>query len=82
MGARCPYCGAMANVVRNPFYGTGLAVHETIVDCRKCSRVRLQGERREPAATPAPPPTPAPAATGKRRFFGILRPQLRPVSAR
>ena len=76
MRAACPYCGATANAMRNPFYGTGLAVHEMIVDCRECSRVRLVGERRDPVVKPAAP------APIKRRFFGILGPQLRPVQAR
>jgi hypothetical protein len=76
MRAACPYCGATASIVRNPFYGTGLAVHETIVDCNECRRVRLQGERREPVAQPAPAPA------GRRRLFGILRPQWVAVHAR
>ena len=76
MRAACPYCGATANAMRNPFYGTGLAVHEMIVDCRECSRVRLVGERRDPVVKPAPP------SVSKRRFFGILAPQLRPANAR
>jgi hypothetical protein len=76
MSAPCPYCGATANIVRNPFYGTGLAVHETIVDCGECRRVRLQGERREPVAQPAP------ASAGRHRLFAVLHPQWVSAHAR
>ncbi|MGJ4842870.1 MULTISPECIES: hypothetical protein [unclassified Leifsonia] len=34
--ATCPSCGAEAHVVRNPYYGAGLAVHELIVECPQC----------------------------------------------
>jgi ribosomal protein S27AE len=36
MKQRCPNCGASARVVRNPFFGTGLAVHEYLIDCEEC----------------------------------------------
>lgn len=31
--------------MRNAFYGTGLAVHDTIIDCRECQHVRLVHRR-------------------------------------
>lgn len=45
MRARCPHCGAMARTMRNAFYGTGFAVHDTIIDCRECHNIRLVHRR-------------------------------------
>ena len=35
----------MARTMRNAFYGTGLAVHDTIIDCRECHHIRLVHRR-------------------------------------
>jgi hypothetical protein len=34
---RCHHCGDVRREVRNPFYGTGLAVHEWLMVCDRCS---------------------------------------------
>lgn len=70
----CPHCGAPARVAPNPFYGTGLAVHKTIVDCGECRRVRLVNTRQETRTAPVTVPAP------KRRFLKPSR--LRSVDPR
>jgi hypothetical protein len=37
----CPKCGERAQIVRNPFYGTGLAVHQKFIDCWVCRDITL-----------------------------------------
>jgi hypothetical protein len=37
----CPSCGATARTVQNPFYGSGMAVHERLIDCGTCNRVTI-----------------------------------------
>lgn len=34
---RCHHCGDARRQVRNPFYGTGLAVHEWLMVCDRCN---------------------------------------------
>jgi uncharacterized Zn finger protein len=50
--ATCPSCGAEANVVRNPYYGAGLAVHELIVECPQCGVGFLDTVTAAPDAVP------------------------------
>jgi hypothetical protein len=45
----CPKCGERAEIVRNPFYGTGLAVHEKFIDCRSCRDITLITKSELPA---------------------------------
>ena len=71
MKTRCPHCGQPAVVRRNPFYGTGLAVHEHLVDCEKCLRVSFLPN--------AVDPTPAAAAPRRQRGVGSA---IRTVFAR
>jgi hypothetical protein len=37
----CPKCGGRVQIVRNPFYGTGLAVHQRLIDCTTCGAITL-----------------------------------------
>ena len=37
----CPKCGGRVRIVRNPFYGTGLAVHQRLIDCTTCGEITL-----------------------------------------
>lgn len=50
--ATCPTCGAEARVVRNPYYGAGLAVHELIVECSHCGVGFLDTVTVAPEAAP------------------------------
>ncbi|MDR6972152.1 hypothetical protein [Leifsonia shinshuensis] len=34
--ARCPQCRGVARLVRNPYYGAGLAVHSDLLVCQAC----------------------------------------------
>ena len=45
----CPKCGERAQIVRNPFYGTGLAVHERFIDCWVCRDITLITKSELPA---------------------------------
>jgi hypothetical protein len=45
----CPKCGERAEIVRNPFYGTGLAVHERFIDCWVCRDITLITKSELPA---------------------------------
>ena len=59
MSTPCPHCGATARATRNPFYGTGLAVHDTIINCSDCHRIRLANVReirQEPLLAPTTKP--------------------------
>jgi hypothetical protein len=47
----CPDCGGRTTVVRNEFYGTGLAVSPSIQLCHRCDWVQLV--RRTPDDDPA-----------------------------
>ena len=38
----CEQCGQAATARVNPFYGTGLSVHEFIVECSACARTDLK----------------------------------------
>jgi hypothetical protein len=38
----CPYCGGHVREVPNPFYGTGMSVHEWIIVCDSCSVARYK----------------------------------------
>jgi hypothetical protein len=37
----CPKCGGRVQIVSNPFYGTGLAVHRRLIDCTVCGAITL-----------------------------------------
>ena len=37
----CPKCGGRVQIVSNPFYGTGLAVHRRLIDCSNCGEITL-----------------------------------------
>lgn len=68
MLAECSHCGGLARVVRNPFYGTGLAVHKTIIDCDECRHIRLMNARHETRTEPVAIPT------TKRRLLKRMKP--------
>lgn len=44
----CPYCGGHVREVPNPFYGTGLSVHESIIVCDSCSVARYKDHAEGP----------------------------------
>jgi C4-type Zn-finger protein len=33
---RCPQCRSVARLVRNPYFGAGLAVHSDLLVCQAC----------------------------------------------
>jgi hypothetical protein len=37
----CPKCGGRVQILSNPFYGTGLAVHRKLIDCTICGAITL-----------------------------------------
>lgn len=38
----CPECGLPAREVANPFHGTGMAVHQNLIDCPHCQKIFIQ----------------------------------------
>ena len=44
----CPYCGGHVREVPNPFYGTGMSVHELIIVCDSCSVARYKDHAEGP----------------------------------
>jgi ribosomal protein S27AE len=54
----CPNCGKRADLMRNPYFGVSLAVHEYLVICGYCGFFKyvrgIRSEEDDPA--PAPPP--------------------------
>lgn len=57
----CPLCGAPVRIVRNPYFGVGLAVHRHFSSCRRCGYVeflpstRVFGEEQTPVESPREP---------------------------
>lgn len=50
--ARCPECRGVARLVRNPYYGAGLAVHADLLVCHGCGYSGFaDNPEDEPAAT-------------------------------
>jgi ribosomal protein S27AE len=65
----CPNCGATARVVRNPFYGTGLAVHQYLINCEECDSTSFKPTSATPSDDDAPVRSPRLAA---RMLQGML----------
>jgi ribosomal protein S27AE len=66
MDVLCPACGAPAQEVQNPFYGTGLAVHRNLIECGHCSGVAIVNNT---AAAEAAGPRTATASNPLRRML-------------
>lgn len=54
--ARCPQCRSVARLVRNPYYGAGLAVHADLLVCDACGYAALADNI--PDDDPQEPPSP------------------------
>jgi hypothetical protein len=54
--ARCPQCRSVARLVRNPYYGAGLAVHADLLVCDACGYAALAEDVPDDELQKAPPP--------------------------
>jgi hypothetical protein len=58
--AVCPQCRSIARLVRNPYYGAGLAVHRDLLVCEGCGYAGFapneddEGEQVEQAVVESP----------------------------
>ena len=67
--ASCPQCRGAARLVRNPYYGAGLAVHRDLLVCQECGYSGFAENDAEPAEDVV-----APAPEGAlRRLLRALR---------
>jgi hypothetical protein len=54
--ARCPQCRSVARLVRNPYYGAGLAVHADLLVCDACGYAALADDVPDDELQEQPPP--------------------------
>jgi hypothetical protein len=73
MSTVCPSCGATARAVQNPFYGSGMSVHERLIDCGTCNQVAIE---KNPPDDQSDVATRAPSKGGffRRGWFRRRRP--------
>jgi hypothetical protein len=67
--SRCPQCRGVARLVRNPYYGAGLAVHADLLVCEACG---YSGFADNPEDAPADESADDPADGPLHRILRLL----------